>query len=130
MSATNPTVSADSIGQHLSDISPLLTEGDIRVVLRRRGLDFSTPVADLSERDIDLAEAEAYWKLCDQPVGGGTVKDTDGSWSHSEGGWTVSGANLAMWKAKYRELREKWGEKVLTRSSISVRPIGMRIWRK
>lgn len=110
----------DTIYQHLLDISPLLTEGDIRVVLRKRRLSPTTPYYDLTEREIDLAEAEAYYKLCDQPVGGGTVKDVDGSWSHTEGGWTVSSANIEEWYRKYSSLREKWGEKVVSRSKIRI----------
>lgn len=123
------TPEVDTISQHLSDISPLLTEGDIRVVLRKRKLSPNTPFEDLTEREVDLAEAEAYYKLCDKPVGGATNKEVDGTWSHTEGGWTVSGANLAEWYKKYKELREKWGEKVLTRSTIRVHTRGMKVWR-
>lgn len=115
-----PTSKSDTIFQYLSDISPLLTEGDIRTVLRKRHLDADTLLDDLEERDIDLAEAEAYYKLCDQPVGGQTVKDVDGSWSHSEGGWTVSKANIAMWYRKYANLREKWGEEVMAKRKIRI----------
>lgn len=120
----------DTIGQHLSEISPLLTEGDIRVVLRKRKLAYDTPYDDLSEREVDLAEAEAYYKLCDQPVGGATHKEVDGSWSSTQGGWTVSGENLRRWYAKYVELREKWGETVLRKSTIKVHNHGMRVWRR
>lgn len=101
----------DTIMQHLSDISPLLTEGDIRVVLRKRHIAPNTPVDDLTDREIELAEAEAYLKLCDQPVGGSTAKEVDGSWSHTEGGWKVSSENIRQWRQKYIDLREKWGEK-------------------
>lgn len=111
---------SDTIAQYLSDISPLLTEGDIRTVLRKRGISPDTPLWDLNERERDLAEAEAYYKLCDQPVGGQTVKDVDGSWSHSEGGWTVSKANIEMWYKKYATLRELWGEPVISRSRIRI----------
>lgn len=110
----------ETISQYLSDISPLLTEGDIRTVLRKRHISPDTPLEDLEERDIDLAEAEAYYKLCDQPVGGQTVKDVDGSWSHSEGGWTVSKANIDLWYRKYAALRQKWNETVMTRSKIRI----------
>ena len=71
-------IGSDTIGQHLSEISPLLTEGDIRVVLRKRKLAYNTPYDDLAEREIELAEAEVYYKLCDQPVGGATSKEVDG----------------------------------------------------
>lgn len=109
-----------TIGQHLSEISPLLTEGDIRVVLRRRKLAYDTPYDDLTEREIELAEAEAYYKLCDQPVGGATNKEVDGSWSHTEGGWTVSSENIKQWRQKYIDLREKWGEEVITKRKIRI----------
>lgn len=115
-----PIAEADTITQYLSDISPLLTEGDIRTVLRKRGIPSDTPLDKLTQRDIDLAEAEAYYKLCDQPVGGSTVKDVDGSWSHTEGGWTVSKANIDMWYKKYVTLRELWGEDVISRSKIRI----------
>lgn len=115
-----PTEESDTIAQYLSDLSPLLTEGDIRTVLRKRGISPDTLLDELTERERDLAEAEAYYKLCDQPVGGSTVKDVDGSWSHTEGGWTVSKANIDMWHKKYKTLRELWGEPVISRSKIRI----------
>ena len=43
-----------TISEYLSDISPLLTEGDIRVILRRRNIAPDYPVDDLSEKELDL----------------------------------------------------------------------------
>lgn len=111
---------SDTISKYLSDISPLLTEGDIRVILHDRKLSPGILVDDLTEREIDLAKAEAYYKLCDQPVGGSTTKEVDGTWSTTTGGWKVSSENIRLWRQKYIELREKWGEKVLTKSRISI----------
>lgn len=109
-----------TISQYLSDISPLLKEGDIRVILDDRNLSPDTPLSDLSQKEKDLAKAEAYYKLCDQPVGGATNKEVDGSWSHTEGGWTVSGANIAQWYQKYVDLRTLWGEPVLSKRKIRI----------
>lgn len=117
-----------TIAEYLRGISPLLTEEALRTILVRRRLDGQTPADELDERDLDLAEAEVYYALSNLPVGGTTVKDVDGSWSHSEGGWTVSGANIAEWWRKYTYLRQKWGEKTVTRSTIKVNPRGMRVW--
>ncbi len=47
-----------------------------------------------------------------------------------EGGWTVSSENIKQWRQKYIDLREKWGEKVLTKSTIRVHARGMRVWRR
>ncbi len=119
-----------TVSQYLSDISPLLKEGDIRVILDDRGLSPDMPLWDLSQREKDLAKAEAYYKLCDLPVGGATNKEVDGSWSHTEGGWTVSSENIKQWRQKYIDLREKWGEEVLTKSTIRVHARGMRVWHR
>lgn len=116
----SPTTDAYTIKEYLQDISPLLTEGVLRVILAKRRLSPDTSLYDLSERETDLAEAEVYYHLSNLPVGGETTKDVDGSWSHTEGGWTVSGANIAEWYRKYRSLREKWGEEVMTKSKIRI----------
>ncbi len=127
---TEETEDAYTVADYLQGISPLLTAEALRVVLAKRKLKGDTPIEELDERDLDLAEAEVYYQLCNLPVGGSTTKDVDGSWSHTEGGWTVSGANLAEWWKKYVSLRQKWGESVLNKSTIRVHARGMRIWRR
>lgn len=62
---------------------------------------------------MDLAEGTAYYWLSNLPVGGSTEKVADGGWSHSEGGWTVSKANIEEWLRKYRALFAKWEEPLL-----------------
>ena len=121
---------ADTISDYLKGISDLLSENALKVVLMKRHIAPDTPVWDLSERELDLAEAEVYYQLSNLPVGGATSKDVDGSWSHTEGGWTISGANIAEWWRKYTYLREKWGGRVLNKSTIKVHRSGMTIWRR
>ncbi len=74
----------------------------------------------LSERDVDLSEGTAYYWLSNLPVGGATEKVSDGGWSHSEGGWTVSRVNIEEWMRKYRTLFAKWGEELLDGSKIRI----------
>lgn len=109
-----------TVKEYLQDISPLLTEGVLRVILAKRHLSPDTPLEDMEERELDLAEAEVYYHLSNLPVGGATNKEVDGSWSSTEGGWTVSGANIAEWYRKYAALREKWGEEVITKRKIRI----------
>ncbi len=137
MCECNPDISSGSfadeiltIADHLQGLSPLLTEKGLRTVLAKRKLSGSLPVFDMTERELDLAEAEVYWWLSNLPVGGGTTKDVDGSWSHTEGGWQVSSENIREWRRKYADLREKWGERSLTKSTIRVQSRGMRVWRR
>lgn len=119
-----------TLSEYLQGVSELLTESAMRVILAKRGLNPDTEVSELTEKELDLAEAEVYYMLCNLPVGGATTKDVDGTWSHSEGGWTVSGANIEEWWRKYTWLREKWGQKVIAKSTIRVHSRGMRVWRK
>lgn len=115
-----PEVEVYTVKEYLQDISPLLTEGVLRVILAKRRLSPEMPLDDLDERELDLAEAEVYYHLSNLPVGGATTKEVDGSWSHTDGGWTVSGANIAEWYRKYAALREKWGEEVITKRKIRI----------
>jgi len=115
-----PEVEVYTVKEYLQDISPLLTEGVLRVILAKRRLSPEMPLDDLDERELDLAEAEVYFHLSNLPVGGATTKEVDGSWSHTDGGWTVSGANIAEWYRKYAALREKWGEEVITKRKIRI----------
>lgn len=126
----SPEVPAYTIKDYLQDISPLLTEGVLRVILAKRHLSPDTPLEDMEGRELDLAEAEVYYHLSNLPVGGATNKEVDGSWSSTTGGWTVSGANIAEWYRKYAALREKWGEPVLRKSTIKVHNHGMKVWRR
>ena len=109
-----------TVKEYLQDISPLVTEGVLRVILSKRHLSPDTPLEDMEDRELDLAEAEVYYHLSNLPVGGATNKEVDGSWSSTEGGWTVSGANIAEWYRKYAALREKWGEEVITKRKIRI----------
>lgn len=115
-----PEVEVYTVKEYLQDISPLLTEGALRAILAKRRLSPEIPLEELDERELDLAEAEVYYHLSSLPVGGATTKEVDGSWSHTDGGWTVSGANLAEWYRKYAALRERWGEEVIAKRKIRI----------
>lgn len=116
----SPEVPVYTVKEYLQDISPLLTEGVLRAILAKRHLSTDTPLEDMEERELDLAEAEVYYNLSNLPVGGATNKEVDGSWSSTTGGWTVSGANIAEWYRKYAALREKWGEEVMAKRRIRI----------
>ena len=121
-----------TISEYLKGVSQLLTDDGLRYVLSKRRLTGDEllpqyegkPEAEghdvLTERDMDLAEGVSYYWLSNLPVGGATEKIADGGWSHSEGGWTVSKANIDEWMRKYRSLFQKWDEELLDRSRIRI----------
>ncbi len=121
-----------TISEYLKGVSQLLTDDGLRYVLSKRRLTGDEllpqyegkPEAEghdvLTEREMDLAEGVSYYWLSNLPVGGATEKVSDGGWSHSEGGWTVSKANIDEWMRKYRSLYQKWDEELLDRSRIRI----------
>ena len=127
-----------TISEYLRGVSHLLSDDGLRYVLAKRRLagDEVLPQFDgetwtdeqgnvheytaLTERDVDLAEGTEYYWLSNLPVGGATEKISDGGWSHSEGGWTVSKANIDEWMRKYRSLFQKWNEELLDRSRVRI----------
>lgn len=110
-----------TIGTFLKGISPLVTEEALGYVCAKRRIEPDVEYGELEERDRDLAEGTMYYWLSNLPVGGSTEKVSDGGWSHSEGGWTVSKANIEEWMRKYRSLYQKWNEELLDRSRIRIK---------
>ena len=141
-----PMAKVITISQYLKGVSQLLTEDGLGYVLAKRKLtgdellpqyaDYNKPAVTssssssssssseeyvvLTDKDVDLAEGTAYYWLSNLPVGGATEKVSDGGWSHSEGGWTVSKANIEEWLRKYRSLFAKWDEALLDKSTIRI----------
>jgi len=115
-----PMEGFDTVSQFLKDICELVTDSGVRYVCAKRRIEPDTPYAELSERDADLAEGTMYYWLASLPVGGGTEKVADGGWSHSEGGWQVSKANIDEWKKRYLDLYSKWDEPLLGNSRIRI----------
>ena len=127
-----------TISEYLKGVSSLLTEDGLKYVLAKRRLtgdevlpqyagqtyvdknNVEHEYTAISEREMDLSEGVAYYWLSNLPVGGATEKVSDGGWSHSEGGWTVSKANIEEWMRKYRTLFAKWGEDLLDGSKIRI----------
>ena len=118
-----------TISEYIKGVSQLITEDGLGYVLAKRRLKGTellpqyedTPDATvLTQRETDLAEGTAYYWLSNLPVGGSTEKVADGGWSHSEGGWTVSKANIEEWMRKDRALFDMWDEPLIIKSRIKV----------
>jgi len=128
-----------TISQYLKGVSLLITEDGLQYILAKRSLtgdellpqyaktsssssssSSSEGYTVLTQREMDLAEGTAYYWLSNLPVGGSTEKVADGGWSHSEGGWTVSKANIEEWLRKYRTLFAKWDEDLFDKSTIGI----------
>ena len=109
-----------TIKTFVEGISPLVTEKALDYVCTKRKVRPDTDLNTLTERETDLIEGTVYYWLSNLPVGGSTEKVSDGNFSHSEGGWTVSKANITEWLHKYSALFAKWNEPQFGRSTIRI----------
>lgn len=120
-----------TVKEWISSKCPLLDESGITAILAERGIAPALNFFELSERERDLLLAEGLLSqilLCGTGI---TVKDSDGNWSHSEGGWQITKADKAAWENLYISLRKKWGEEIsIPGKSITLTASGMRTWRR
>ena len=109
-----------------------ILDGDgITAVLVERGISPDMPFDELTEKERDLLMASGLFAQILLCGGGSTIKEVDGSWSHSEGGWQITKADKNAWVNLYNILCEKWGEvNLLPKKGIRVHTRGMRVWRR
>ena len=71
-----------------------ILDGDgITAVLVERGISPDMPFDELTEKERDLLMASGLFAQILLCGGGSTIKEVDGSWSHSEGGWQITKAD-------------------------------------
>lgn len=73
------------------------------------GVEPGTKATDTSEKQRDLSLAAIYIGLATAPTRTESVKDSDGDWSHEEGGEQNSALVQNRLLAMANELRKKWG---------------------
>lgn len=108
-------------GEYLRGLSAVTTDKAVAMFCRRRGLMTDWDVSDVDERSLDLVSADLYMWCLTVPGTGLTVKDSDGDWSHSESGQTISAADKKYMLDRAKWLYGKWGEEVPMVSSSRVR---------
>lgn len=69
----------------------------------------STAATDTTEKQRDLALASIFIWIAGSPTRSQSVKDSDGDWSHEEGGEQMSALAANRYLAMANELRKKWG---------------------
>ena len=113
----------------ISSKMKVLDEDGINAILAERGILADTPFSELTQRDRDLLMAEGLLSqilLCGTGI---TISDTDGNYSHSEGGWQITKADKAAWENLYVKLRCKWGEDVMIAGKgITINSHGFKTW--
>lgn len=85
----------------------------------------------LEDKEKDLIKADLYFWASTSASKTGVTKDSDATWSHSEGGAELSDATRKQYLKMANVLYQKWGEESISISSgsrIRINNQGMRLW--
>lgn len=85
----------------------------------------------MEEKDKDLVKADLYFWASTSASKTGVTKDSDATWSHSEGGAELSDATRRQYLKMANALYRKWGEESISMSAgsrIRINNHGMRLW--
>lgn len=96
-----------------------ISEGAANDILTERGVDGSSLLPEVDKRTKDLCRADLYVWVCTSPNRRGDISDSDNSWSHKEGGYTLSDADKKRFMTLANNIYEMYDEK----------PVGKRVYK-
>lgn len=103
-----------------------VSEGAARDILVERCIDPSSCFVDIDKKDRDLAKADLYVWLCTSPTRRGDTQDSDNSWSHKEGGFTLSADDKNRLMAIANSIYEMYEEEPIGKRVIKLQSFGIR----
>ena len=116
-----------TIEQYLSGtVNFDITEDALKVILIDRGVAENTEIALVAERDKELCKADLYMWIASSPNRKGSVSDSDNSWSHSDGGFTLTDADKRAYISLANVIYEKWDDVKKSHSRFKIQSHGIR----
>jgi hypothetical protein len=103
-----------------------VTDAALRSILAKRDIESGSEYSSLPKGLLDLCTADLYMWCANAPSIKGTIKDSDGGWSHSEGGSQVFETDKRHWRKMANDIYKRYGE--YTPSSIRFINRGLKIW--
>ena len=85
-------------------------EEAVRFILAGREVSGSVPFSEIDKREADLLKADLYVWICTSPNRRGDISDSDNSWRHTEGGYTLSEADKNRLMALATGIYEQYDE--------------------
>lgn len=92
----------------------------IYMLLLDRGLKVTTPIEEVDKKTKELLLADMYIYCMSMPSTSSQVKDSDGDWSHSEGGMRITADDKKLLKRMANDIYEKYGEKPIGNSKFKI----------
>lgn len=98
----------------------------LQTILLDRNIDEGEDAEDVSKRLKELCTADVYMWCATVPSIGGSTKDSDGGWSHQEGGAQLFATDKTSLRKMADDIYKKYGEKKVSR--IKMNSFGMKVW--
>lgn len=87
-----------------------IPDNSLLSICSHRGIEPSTNISDVSEKDRELTLAWLYVWIAGGPTQTSSVKDSDADWSHSDGGERMSANTLKRYLDMANEIFDKYDE--------------------
>lgn len=95
-------------------------------ILIGRGVDPNVGINEVEKKDKDLCKADLYVWLCTSPTRRGDTQDSDNSWSHKEGGFTLSKDDKDRLMAMANNIYDMYEEEPIGKRVIKLQSFGIR----
>ena len=111
-------ISTYTLGKYLrSLVNIVVPEDTITGICMKRKLDPEVAFVEYELSDYELATADLYAWLATSPITSSKITDSDGDWSHSEGGVVMSATQLAYYRGLANAIYQKYGEELVSATS-------------
>lgn len=94
-------------------------------ILSNRGVDVKSAIEDVEKKDKDLCKADLFVWLCTSPTRKGDDADSDNSWAHKVGGYTLSEADKKRLMAMANAIYEMYDEEKPYKSKVRIHSFGI-----
>lgn len=104
-----------------------ITDGIVNNILFEREIESDATLEETTLKQRELAKADLYMWCSLMPSISSTVKDSDGGWSHSEGGGQLTIADKRRFHRLARAIYRKYGINT-GGGSVNINNMGMKVF--
>lgn len=127
MNCTEPANTERTILDWLCDIVNFpVSEGAAIDILTERHIAPNMLLDEVEKKDKDLCKADLYVWVCTSPNRRGDMQDSDNSWSHKEGGYTLSAEDKKRLMSMANNIYEMYDEEPVGKRVIKLSSFGIR----
>lgn len=101
-----------------------ISEDAIKVILADRNIADNTNITNLTTKEKELCKADLYMWVVTSPNRRGSVSDSDNSWSHSDGGFSLTDADKKAYISMANAIYDKYNEDKKSKTTFKIVSFG------